>query len=144
MSAAFFRRISMTAVCSLSCFSEALFPSFFVLCMRLGVRTMARFEVPILLCCEHDATLARNLMVNCSVLRCGIGSKRQSSNTASVWSPWSSIRWVFMKQSWSRTVRSGSGSCLKNCFTKLATSWGWTFLNSSPFSALCCLEVFLI
>ena len=130
--------MSMTDVCSLSCFSEALFPSFLVLCIRLGVRTIARFLVPILLCCEQDATFARNFIVNCRVVRWCTGRSRQRCKTASIRSPSSSKCWLLMKQLWSRLVRSGSGNCLKNCFIKLATSWGWAFWSVSPSSTLCC------
>ena len=129
---------SITAVCSFNCFSDAgQFPSFLALWIRLGVKTMARLLVPILLCCEHDATFARNLIMNCRVVRCVMGRSRHRSRTASTWSPSSSKRWVLTKQSWRWFVNSGSGNCLKNCFTKLATSCGCTFWSSSPRSAFC-------
>ena len=134
----FFRSVSITLVWSFRIFSLELLFSFFGLFIRFGVRTIARFEVPILLSFAWDATFAANLIKYCSVCKWGNGRRRHRYKMACAQLFSQSSRWHFAKHSLSWLVNKGSGSCRKNCFSKLATSWAWTSEMLSPFSIFCC------
>ena len=122
-------------VWSFNSFSDPALFSFLLLeCIRFGVRTIARFEIPILLSSDFDATLMMNFRKYCSAHRCAMGSIAHKNNTVIVCSFFVSSKRHFKKQSCNWFVRSGSGSSRKNCFSKLATSWGWEPNNSPPSS----------
>ena len=136
---AFSKSIWITDVWSLKSLSDPLLFSFFPLvCMRFGVSTMARLDVPILLSSDFRATLAINFTKYCKEDRWEVGSKIHRSNTAIVCSFFLPSKRHFKKQSCSWFVRSGSGSSRKNCFSKLATSWGGAVEIWPPSSIIFC------